>query len=88
MPSATVFTVQQAGADATSRGGKAKTVDQGGCLTAGASHAGHAAALDADTIDDAATILVSPPGLAMKTIAVGVLDMPVDANLIVRDGFE
>jgi glucose/arabinose dehydrogenase len=40
VPSATTFTVQQNGADATSSGGSAETLDQGGCLTGGAFYDG------------------------------------------------
>ncbi len=36
VPTATTFTAQQAGADATSSGGQAVTLNQGGCLTGGA----------------------------------------------------
>lgn len=36
VPSTTTFTVQQTGPDASSTGGTAQTLDQGGCLTGGA----------------------------------------------------
>ena len=47
-----------------------------------------AAAPDADTVDDAATIAVSADGLATETIAVSVLDMPVDTDRIFHDDFD
>lgn len=47
-----------------------------------------AAASDADAVDDAATITVSADGLAAETIALGVLDLPVDADRIFRDDFD
>jgi glucose/arabinose dehydrogenase len=47
-----------------------------------------AAAPDADTVDDAATVTVSADGLAAETIDVTVLDLPVDPDLIFRDTFE
>lgn len=47
-----------------------------------------AAAADADTVYDAATISVSADGLDTQTIGVTVLDRPVDPDPIFRDGFE
>jgi glucose/arabinose dehydrogenase len=47
-----------------------------------------AAAADADSVDDAATISVSSDGLATETIDVSVLDLPVDPDRIFRDDFE
>lgn len=43
VPTATTFTVAQAGADAASTGGTASTLNQGGCLTGGAFYDGSAA---------------------------------------------
>lgn len=47
-----------------------------------------AAASDADTVDDAATMSVSSDGLATQTIEISVLDLPPDPERIFRDGFE
>lgn len=47
-----------------------------------------AAAADADTVDEEATISVSADGLVTETIRVHVLDMLVDPDRIFGDGFE
>ncbi len=47
-----------------------------------------AAAVDADTVDDAATMSVSAPGMVTETIAIRVLDLHLDSDRIFRDGFD
>ncbi len=46
IPTATTFTALQIGADASSSGGQAATLDQGGCLTGGGFYDGSAASAD------------------------------------------
>ncbi len=46
VPTATTFTAQQVGADASSSGGQAVTLNQGGCLTGGAFYDASAASSD------------------------------------------